>query len=200
MACSSQCRKWDVCTLHRRWMKLDISLSMTPPPDLVVTALELQGESAIPLISYLRHTLEITAPIFVIAKQLETVALIALSRLDVAGCLLWDDVSSGNLQPCLKLMLDGGILLGSRMSGDLLMTLLEKQGHRAAKPADLTDRQIRLLKIWNERGNPTRAELASQLRVSRATVERDIVDLCDKLGAGSDYTIGVQATIRGYLP
>ena len=172
-------------------------LATTHIPDVILSALAVAGEPALPLLRDLRGECCPDSKIVLFSARFDPDDLAALVALGVAGYLLWSDLTCETLRYCLEAVIAGDILVGSGVVG---RTFIETQcgalfPHEA--PVRLTARERAVLSRLAE--GPTQKETAATEGVSATTVKRTVAKLEAKLDAPTQVVLGKRAAQLGLL-
>lgn len=162
-------------------------------PDVIVSAIEVGGESVIPLLSHLHaHMPDVRIVLF--AGRYDLAELHRLGSLHIAGYFLWDDLDHVAFSGAFDATCSGGFTVGSRAVANAFLdgTLSPYQ-----LSDEVTEREHTIL--GGLAAGRTREEIAADEHLSRSTVDRTIAGLFDRFGVSSSNELISEAARRGLL-
>ncbi|MER3439075.1 MAG: hypothetical protein C4346_16625, partial [Chloroflexota bacterium] len=174
-----------------------IELAMLLQPDLIIAAAELEGTALLPLFSELHRTVCARSTIVLLASQLRFDDLAAIERVDIAGYLLWSDLSPEALRHCLAAIITGDVVVIGHAAATVLLAARQCVSVAHSEPVQLTAREHVVLRRLAE--GLTHKEIAEAEGLSLRTVERIVGQVEAKLGAATPFMLGVKACQLGLL-
>lgn len=156
-------------------------------PDLVVATPRVDGASALPVLTAIRHDLWPTAKVVVLAGRYAPGELPALTDLGISAFLLWDDLCPRTLRRCLAVVLERDIAVASAEVVRALVAA-ERGARRRAAAVPLTEAERAVLRDLAD--GLTQDRIALREGCSLRTVSRAVTRLGRKLGAPNQFVLG----------
>jgi DNA-binding NarL/FixJ family response regulator len=175
-----------------------IQLAATHKPDLILSAASVEQMSAWSLLFDLQGNASSTSKIVVVASRTDPAAFAALDDLELAGYLLWSDLSTETVRHCLAAVLGGDLVVGSRrVAKEFMATQCRSPRSRPGAPP-LTPRERATLRHLAEAHS--HLEIATAEGISLRTVERILGSLQTRLNAPTAFVLGLKAAQLGLIP
>jgi DNA-binding NarL/FixJ family response regulator len=165
------------------------------PPDAVVATDRLDGRSIMADLVALRPLLAVGGKLVVLAEAPEAEAVAALDDFALDGLFLWSHLTHETLPLVLAATLLTDMVAGSRDAVRVFLAARRRLSQPSHKQVTLTDRERTVLRGLLE--DLPRAKIAVSIGVSKHTIDRDIADLQDLLGATNGVTLGYRAAELG---
>jgi len=172
-------------------------LAATMKPNFIISAAEIEGTSTAPLLSEIHRRARSSTRFLVFATHIAPAEFAALDALNLAGYLLWGDLSTEALKHCLAAALAGDVVVSSRRVAEAYIETRCRPDHCQPYSFQLTQRERIVLRGLAE--GLTRQELAMTEGISVRTVERVVASLEAKLDASNVVVLGVRACRLGIV-
>lgn len=174
-----------------------VELAMLLQPDIIIAAAELEGTAILPLLSELHRTACARSRIVLLASQPRSADLAAIERVEIAGYLLWSDLSTEALRHCLAAVITGDVVVISQAVATALLAARQRGSGAHSEPVHLTAQEQVVLRRLAE--GLTHKEIAMAEGLSLRTVERTTARLAAKLKAPAQFVLGMKVTQLGVL-
>jgi DNA-binding NarL/FixJ family response regulator len=174
-----------------------VELALLLQPDIIIAAAELEGTAMLPLLSELHRTACARSTIILLASQPRPADPAAIERVEIAGYLLWSDLSTEALRYCLAAVITGDVVVISQAVATALLAERQRGSGAHSEPVPLTARKRMVLRCLAE--GRTHKEIAVAEGLSPRTVERTVARLEQKLGAPTQFVLGMKAAQLGLL-
>jgi DNA-binding NarL/FixJ family response regulator len=172
-------------------------LAATRTPDAIIAAATLDGHPVLPLLADLRRACCPAAKVILVATDYAPGQLRSPEDTGVVGYLLWADLSPAVLRHCLAAAIAGDVILGSGAVVRQFVAGLRGAGAAHLAESGISERERAVL--GRLAAGQTREEIAAAEGISLRTVKRIIADLEARLGAPTQFALGVQAQRRGLI-
>jgi DNA-binding NarL/FixJ family response regulator len=166
-------------------------------PDVVVSALLVEGRSALPLLTAVRGALP-RARLILIGARFPRAEVAALATLLIDGCWTWDDLQHPSFPGLHDAVLNGPFVAYNRGMVRAAMEALSPSRRPAEIEPGLSARERIVLDRLAE--GLTREQIAMAESLTPRTVDRVITSLKSKLEAPSLFVLGVRAARLGLSP
>ncbi len=166
-------------------------------PAALLVAADAPGRPLVPLMQDV-HEASPNSKVIVLGDEatLERTTLLALAPLIVAY-LMWADLRAETVPRCVCMVVEDDLVVGSRAVLDVYLSPPERRQRPRERAVVLSERQRAILK--DLAAGMGRAEIACNLRYGRRTVDREIRAPRHKLGAHSDFALGLRAAQLGFV-
>jgi len=166
-------------------------------PDVVISTMIMEGTSTLPLLATLRREYCLASRIVVFASCFDQYQLAALADIDVAGYLLWRDLSCKTLRNCLAIVLGGDINVSSHAAVRAFVEAKRQSPFPQVQMARLTERERTILQRLAD--GLTQEQIAKSECISPRTVKRVVASLELKLDASCLFVLATRAMRLGLL-
>lgn len=166
-------------------------------PAAVLVDADIPGRPFVLLIQEL-HAASPTGKIIVVGDEmsLQRTTLLELGPL-VAAYLVWADLRPETVSHCLPVVVEDNLVVGSRAVLQVHLASLGRQRWLQEQDVVLTERQRAILAgLAAGLGHD---EIGRATYCSTRTVDREISALQEKLGASSEFTLGMRAAQLGFV-
>ncbi len=166
-------------------------------PDVLVVTSEPDGSALVPLVEELRAACP-ACKILVVGNLVGAAEHARLARAGVDGYLLWATLTKDNLSRVLGMVLESDIAVASSEVVERLFGQQEEDQPQHSPTVELCDIEQRVLH-FPARGL-THGQIAEEVRLGQATVERISTSLRHHFDAPNLFVLAVRATQAGFLP
>jgi DNA-binding NarL/FixJ family response regulator len=173
-------------------------LAMSRRPTVVITTTHIEGSSILPFLTELRARGLTATKIVLVANRVDAREVADISELDVAGHLLWGDLSIPTLQHCLAATIGSDLVVASREVVRAFVEVHRTKTGMSDVPIMLSEREHAVLLRLAE--GLTHEQIAVAEPMSRRTVDRIVARLQVKLDVPNSFVLGSRASQLGLLP
>jgi DNA-binding NarL/FixJ family response regulator len=173
-----------------------IELAMLLQPDIIIAAAELEGTALLPRLQALHRAACARSTIILLASRLRPDAFAGVDGVEIAGYLLWSDLSPDTLRCCLEAVMRGEVVVVSQAVARAFVQMRQRGAQACPAPVHLTEREQAVLRHLAL--GRSYKEIAAE-GLSQRTVERIVGKLEAKLDAPTPFVLGVQAAHLGWL-
>jgi DNA-binding NarL/FixJ family response regulator len=175
-----------------------IDLASRLRPDVILCAARVDGVSARPLLLVLQRRVSPASKIIIFAGRLDLELFAAVDDLQLAGYLLWSDLSAAAIPHVLAAVMASDVVVGtSTVARAFIDSQCRPKLSRPGAPR-LTVREQAMLRRQAE--GLTYDEIATAEQLSERTVARIVADLREKLEAPTNFVLGMKAVELGLTP
>jgi DNA-binding NarL/FixJ family response regulator len=186
LTCDTQVRE-AVSLRHARRLAAECA------PDLVLAAGRVAGESSVPFLRQLHRDVCPHSRILVIGMTINPRDFVDFEEVNLAGYLLWSDLTTATLPHVLTVVLESEFIVVSPPVAQGFLDALQS----AANTRPLTEVERHVLRRLAE--GCTDREIATLESVSERTVERIVAKFEAELAVGSRFALGFELGRRGLL-
>lgn len=159
-------------------------------PDAIVSGIDVEGVSAVPLLAELRAHLP-DAIIALFAGRYIAEELVGLAAIHAGGYFVWDDLGDATFPAALRAVLSGTFFVTSRLAASTFIDAVLSP-RPTGDDLHLTDRERAVL--HHLASGMTHEQIAAAESVSLRTVERDLRSLSTMLDASTPFILGMKAS------
>jgi DNA-binding NarL/FixJ family response regulator len=174
-----------------------IAVAAAEAPGVIISAATVDGTSAAPLLLDLRLRVCPTSKIVVFASRLDPADFAVLGDDTLDGYLLWSDLSTGALRPCLDAVIAAGLVVVTPTVARTFIATRCRPPRPRPDAARLTRRERTVLR--HLAGGLSRDKIATAEQISARTVDRILAEIEAKLDAPNAFVLGVKACQLGLI-